>query len=186
MRKLRLFITSIITLLIAGLLFWQYFHDGVPSHHLLQRADLPELSNWWGLLVLPLLSWILLGKIESRINKGKKNSTNLNQSYRRIVALFLVGLLSGLTIAISFVYDYKPILDTVPFIILFLSLFLPIFYAEFMLGFVLGMTYTFGAVLPTLFVFILAGLGFLIYRFIRPLLLRLVALLTGSGKKVKV
>lgn len=55
-----------------------------------------------------------------------------------------------------------------------LSFIVPIFFSEFILGFVLGMTYTFGAILPTAFVLVLAALGLLIYKFIRPLFMRLV------------
>ena len=65
----RILITGIVTFLILGLLLWQYFHGEVPSHHILDRKDLPEISNWWGGLLLPILTWLLLSKIENRISK---------------------------------------------------------------------------------------------------------------------
>ncbi|HSF52731.1 MAG TPA: hypothetical protein VLA71_03215, partial [Algoriphagus sp.] len=51
--------------------------------------------------------------------------------------------------------------------VLLAALFLPIYRAECLLGFVFGMTYTFGAVLPTLVGSILALIGAAIYLFIR-------------------
>ncbi len=36
-------------------IFREYFNGGVVSHNLLAREDLPAISNWWGLLTVPLL-----------------------------------------------------------------------------------------------------------------------------------
>ena len=168
----KIIITSIVTILIFGLLFWEHFHGGVPGHHILQQKDLPAISNWWGGLLLPALTWILLGRIEKR----RKKQDSLNQQAKNqnitIIRLFLLGLILGILIAVSFTNGYKLFLDNVPYVFLVLSLAFPIYYAEFILGFILGMTYTFGAILPTLFILIIAALGFLIYKFIRPLILR--------------
>lgn len=45
---------------------WEYTHGGVPAHHLLNNPELPAISNWWGLLVVPLLVWFLVGRIQRR------------------------------------------------------------------------------------------------------------------------
>jgi uncharacterized protein YacL len=167
---IRFLFTCIIAILIFGLLIWQHFNGGVPSHHILQQKDLPEISNWWGAVLLPILAWIVSGRIEKRItNQG---STNQNQSLT-IIGLFIAGLFLGILIALAFINNYKPFLDNVPYIFLLLSLFIPIFYSEFILGFILGMAYTFGTILPTVFILILSFLGFLIYRYIRPFILSL-------------
>ena len=170
MRKI--IITSIITILIFGLLFWQYFHGGVPGHHILQQKDLPEISNWWGGLLLPALTWILLGRIEKRLTKQDSLTQQAKNQNIAFIRLFLLGLIFGILIAVSFTNGYKIFLDNVLYVFLVLSLIFPIYYSEFILGFILGMTYTFGAILPTIFVLIIAALGFLIYKFIRPLILR--------------
>jgi hypothetical protein len=165
---IRFIITGLILLILLGLLIWEHFHGGVPSHHILQQKDLPEISNWWGILLIPILSWVLIGRVETRILKaGSVSKTQL----LKIKGLFIVGLSFGIVIVISFANNYKPFLDNVPFIFLLLSLFIPIYYAEFILGFILGMTYTFGAVLPTIFILIFSILGYLIYRYIRPFIL---------------
>lgn len=175
----RILITSIITILIFGLLFWEHFHGGVPSHHILQRKGLPEISNWWGGLLLPVLAWILWGRIEKRLNNQNTSMQQPKNQNIKMLGLFLLGLILGISIAVSFTNDYGFFLDNVLYILLILSLIVPIYYAEFIMGFVLGMTYTFGAVLPTIFILIIAALGFLIYRFIRPLMLSVTKLFGG-------
>jgi hypothetical protein len=135
--------------------------------------DLPEISNWWGGLLLLVLTWTLLGRIEKRLNKqGSLTQQNKNQIIK-IIGLSVLGLILGFSIAVSFTNGYKFFLDNVLYLFLIFSLVFPLYYAEFILGFILGMTYTFGAILPTIFILIIAALGFLIYRFIRPLILRL-------------
>lgn len=168
----RIYLTSTVTLLIFGLLIWQYFHSGVPSHHILQQKDLPEISNWWGGLLLPALTWILLGLIGKRLNKQDILAQKAKNQRIRIIGLFLLGLFLGISIAVSFTNGYKLFLNNVLYVFLVFSLFFPLYYSEFILGFVLGMTYTFGAILPTIFILLIAVLGFLIYRFIRPLIFR--------------
>ena len=170
MKKL---ITGIITSLIFGLLIWQFFHGGIPRHHILDRKDLPEISNSWGGLLLPLLTWFLLGRIERRYSqRGTKHQQDSNR-YIKIIGLFFVGLILGILLAVSFTNDYKAFLDNVLYVILILSLLLPIYYAECILGVILGMTYTFGAILPTAFMLIMAALGFLLYKITRLLIARI-------------
>jgi hypothetical protein len=152
--------------MILGLLFWEHFHGGVPSHHILQQKDLPEISNWWGAILIPMLSWVLIGRIESRI--FKQGTFAQNQKIK-IIGLFLTGLFFGFLLVFSFTNNYQFFLDNVPYTILLLSFLIPIYYAEFILGFILAMVYTFGAILPTIFIMIFALLGYLIHRFIRSL-----------------
>ncbi len=168
----KVFITGIVTILIFGLLLWEHFHGGVPSHHILQQKNLPEISNWWGGLLLPVLTWILLGRIERRLNKQNSLSQQTKKQTIKIIGLFLLGLILGILIVVSFTNGYQFFLDNVLYVFLVLSLLLPVFYAEFILGFILGMTYTFGAILPTIFILIIAAIGFLLYQFIRPLILK--------------
>ncbi len=161
MKNLRIWGILILAALMATILTWQYFHDGVPSHHIMQRSDLPEISNWWGLVIIPALAWITLSKIQNRITA--------QGSLQKSVLIFLTGLALGISLAISFNNNYEPFLDNVLYIILGLSLVIPIFLSEFILGFVLAMTLTFGAILPTVFVLIISLVGFIIFRITRLL-----------------
>lgn len=170
---MKVLITGLVTILIIGLLAWTHFHGGVPSHHILDQKDLPEISNWWSGLLLPVLTWFLLGRIEKRIGKQELQTQQIENPYPRTLGLFLIGLAFAILLATSFTFEYKPFLDSVLYIILGLSLIIPIYYSEFILGFIIGMTFTFGAILPTAFILILAAFGFLIYRFIRPQILKI-------------
>ena len=172
--KPKVYIIISVVILVFGLLIWQNFHGGVPSHHVLQNKDLPEISNWWGALLIPILTWIVINRIEKRLRKKALSQKETKNQTLKIFELFVLGLTFGLVIALSFTNDFKLLLDNIPYVFLIMSLFVPIFYAEFILGFVFGMTYAFGALLPTVFILIIAGLGFVIYRFIRPLILRVI------------
>ena len=171
--KTKVLITGMVTLFIFSMLLWEHFHGGVASHHLLAQDNLPAVSNWWGGLLLPVLSWLLLGSIEKRIRKQSPESLLTSRQVRRMLGLFISGLVFAISIAVSFTHEYHLFLDNVVYLFFFLSLIIPIYYGEFILGFILGMAYTFGAILPTIFILLLAVIGLLIYRFIRPLIIKL-------------
>ena len=174
LKSLRLLITAGISILVIGWLLWTHFKGGVPSHHILKRKDMPGISNWWSGILLPVLAWVLLGKIKNRIEKqGMLDRQQYKSKMMRVLGLFSVGLLIGIILSVSFTNNYKPFLDNVLYLLFILSFIVPVFFPEFILGFVLGMTYTFGAILPTAFVLILAAIGFLTYKFIRPLFIKL-------------
>lgn len=177
--------TGIVTALILCFLFWEHFHGGVASHHILQQQNLPVISNWWSGLLLPVLTWFLIGRTEKRIGKKASQGQKINKLHTKALLLFISGLGLGVLIATSFTNGYSVFLDNVPYIILALSLIIPIFYAEFILGFILGMTYTFGAILPTVFILLLAILGVLFYRFVRPLIIMLIRKLKSSMNKTQ-
>ena len=166
-------LTLLVTLLIIGLLVWEHFHGGVPKHHILQRKELPEISNWWGGLLLPVLTWFLLGRVQKRIDKQLLIGPEPKHYRFQIISYFITGLCLAILLVIAFINNYTPFLENVPYIFLLLSLFIPIYFSEFILGFILGMSYTFGVILPTAFVLILTILGFLIYKFIRPIFVKI-------------
>ena len=172
--KIKAVITGIVTVSILGLLFWEHFHGGVVRHHILHQQNLPTISNWWSGLLLPILTWLLLSGIERRLGKQSTQKKQTNNLQTKVLSLFITGLVFGILIAISFTNGYDLFLDNVLYIILVLSLLIPIYYSEFILGFILGMTYTFGAILPTAFILILAGIGILTYKFIRPIIAKLI------------
>jgi hypothetical protein len=171
--KIKAFIVGIVTILMFSFLFWEYFHEGVTTHYILHQKDLPSISNWWGGILLPVLTWFLLSRIEKRLNKENSETEQSNKALNKVFWIFLTGLVLGLLLSISFTYEYKPFLDNVLYIIIVLSFIIPVFYSEFILGFILGMTYTFGAIIPTVFILIIAVIGLVAYRIIRPIILSL-------------
>jgi hypothetical protein len=166
--KTRIYFTTVITVLIWALLAWDHFHGGVPSHHILAREDLPEISNWWGGILLPLLTLFLSYRIEKRLSKQQGQNTPFTKIPRSILIGFLVSLLYGITLATFFSFGNTEMPGYMLIGIFGISAFYPTYRAECLLGFVLGMTYTFGAVLPTGIGSILALIGAVIYLGIRP------------------
>lgn len=156
---LKTYFTCFIALAIWLLLFWQYNHSGVPSHHLLQRADLPAISNWWGAILLPLLSWTLLTLIEKQQTK-----VNCGNNFNVIAINFICALSYGAVLSQSFALGYSNISSIMFPSILFFALFFKVYKAEFVLGFILSMSIVFGAVLPTIFAILIAVLAFIVHH----------------------
>ena len=179
----KVIITGTVTLFIFVVLLLEHFSGGVPSHHLLHQKDLPAISNWWSGAFLPVITWILLGRIEMRLDRQNKKQQQTNDWYKKIFGLFMIGLVFAVLIAVSFTYGYHLFLDNVIYFLLILSLIIPIYYPEFILGFILGMTFTFGAILPSIFILIFAVIGAIIYKFLSPMLIKLIRLITKHSAK---
>ena len=141
---------------IGSLLTWQYFNGGVPSHSFMAREDMPSMSNWWGALTLPLLTWFALGNIGSRLAAGRVTE-------RAALLGALGGLLFGAVLAIAYELKYNDIPSTQVQIIPVFALFVPIYRAEYLLGFVLALAYTFGGVLPLIIGTVFALVGAVLY-----------------------
>jgi hypothetical protein len=172
--KAQLYFTAIVTIAIFTLLSWNYFHEGVPSHHILNDKSLPEISNWWGAFLLPLLSWILFYTLKKRFAIKDENQ-NVQRFPINIIYAFISALILGILLSVFFTLGYGNFPAYILLIILVSGLFFPIYKAEYFLGFIIGMTFTFGAVLPTAVGFILALIGAFLYLGIRPLILYIVS-----------
>lgn len=165
--KARLYFTGIVALAIWSLLAWNYYHGGVPSHHLLAREDLLSFSNGWGGLLLPLLAWFLSYRIQKRIYNGKEKYSKENLP-AHVVYGFVGALLFGIVLSTFFTFGNEEMPFYMMMGLLALALFFHIFRAECFLGFVMGMTFTFGGVLPTIIGSVLALLGAVLYLLVRP------------------
>jgi hypothetical protein len=139
----------------------------VPSHHVLQRQDLPALSNWWGGFLLPLLAWFLLYRIQNRVTDFYKALT----LPLPIVYGFLGALIFGILLSVFFTLGYTEIPFYMIVGLFFLALFLPIYRAVYFLGFIIGMTYTFGGVLPIGIISILSLINAILFLIFRPIIL---------------
>ena len=69
--RLRIGLTVTVTLAIWSLLVWQHFHGEVAAHHLLHNLDLPRISDWYGGLLLPVLTWSLLSLTRRRVKAAE-------------------------------------------------------------------------------------------------------------------
>ena len=161
--------TIAIAVLMALVLGWQHFNGGVPAHHLLADPSLPSLSNWWGLLVLPLLAWYLLGRIERR-RAGDPGSAS------RIKGAFAGALLFGVALGLLFGAGQSTAAEYLVQSLVLVALLYPIYRAEYVLGFVLGMSWAFGPVLPLIPACLFALVGAVIHLGVRLVYARMLLL----------
>jgi len=148
-------------LFVLILVLWEYFHGGVTSHHLLAQKEMPAISNWWGLLSVPVLTWITLTRIEVR----RKNSLlKAGEFSAQVIRGFFGGLIYGLSFAMLWEFGMADYMQYALILPLVLALFYPVYRMECMLGFVLGLTYTFGGVLPLLIAPVLLLGGLIVFK----------------------
>ena len=158
-------------------LVWQNFHGGVVSHHLLNRADMPAISNWWGGLLLPLMTWFLIGRVYRRV------ASQTGVSLRYALIGFIGALCFGVLLSVFFTLRDDQVTGVIFESLFVVALVVPIYRAEYLLGFVLGMAYTFGGVLPSIVGSVMALITMVIYRYIRAGLLRVGGIFVGVGKR---
>ena len=170
----RILVTGMVTLLFWSNLFWDYFHQGVPSHYLLHREDLPKISNWWGGLVVPIVTWYLLYRIAKRLQKKTSSMQTKKVGYGFFGALFFSLILSFLFTQGSAIPDYMMLA------LFFVSFFVPLFTAEFLLGYILGMSYVFGGIIAIASGVVLSLVFYITYKVLRA---GLVYLIRKSGLK---
>ena len=159
--QINFYFVGFVTLTIWSLLIWQYLHDGVPSHYLMQNPEFPELSNWWGALLLPVLSWGLLNRIKKRIINSPAESRTLLT--KQVIISLVISLTYGAMLSLSFLYGYAEISSVMFPGILFFALFFRVYREEFVLGFILSMSFVFGAILPILFGVLIATASAIVY-----------------------
>jgi hypothetical protein len=171
--RLRLYATALAVLAELAHLAWEYFNGGVKSHHILNLPEMPAISNWWGLFLLPVLTWYLTGRIQKSIVSHDIGKDEISKLPLRVIAGFIGSLFHGILLSISFTNGNETIASYLFLGMFVLALLLPVYRAEFVLGFVLGMTFTFGVVLPTAVGSIIATLSAFIHLGVRPIVIRL-------------
>lgn len=165
--QLRVLITTIVTLLVWGHIFWDYFHGGIPVHYLLHDDNLPGIPNWLGGLLLPFFTWFLLYRIHKRIDGPA--ILVASESFRRVIMRFLLAMAIAITISFFFTYE----IDVIEYIMLgifLLAFIFPLYKSEYLLGWVIGSAFTFGAIIPIGFGSIFALICFVFYKISRAVL----------------
>ncbi len=178
--------TSLITLVVIFVLchlLWEYFNGGVLSHHLLNRADFPAISNWWEIVILPLLAWFSITRIKKRIQFLPDDESSSKKIPQRILIGFLGMLFISLLQSISFEFGYENITMYLALAVVLIGLFLPIYHAECILGHVLGASFTFGPVIPIIGIVVIATLSAFSNLLMKPLLIKSWGFLKQVGTK---
>ena len=126
-----------------------------------------SISNGWGAVLLPLLTWYLLYRIQKRAFAKQDGYTQASHILLNGLFGWVGALLFGILLSAFFTFGYADVCGYMLVGLLPLALFFPIYRAEYLLGFVMGMTFTFGAVLPTGIGIILGFIGLVLYLSIR-------------------
>lgn len=158
----------------AVIILREYFNGGVITHYLLAREDLPGFSNWWGLLTIPLLSWIVVTLIQRRLGREAVSGVDPKKRESKLQKRFLAALLFGIICSLLWEFGLASVLQYFILLPLLVAFFRPIHLPEYLLGFVIGMLYSFGGVLPILIGLVLLLLCFLInliIQFLRKMIL---------------
>lgn len=159
--KYKALFIAIPILYVAVALFFEWRSGGVLTHHILQNKNMPGLSNWWGLPLMAILSFVCINRVDKHISmvapEQQQRATRI--ANQRFVLAFLFGVI----VSVCFVHKINLFLDNVLYVLVILALFFPLYQAEFILGFVLGMTITFGAIIPTAFALVVAGISLLLH-----------------------
>lgn len=132
---------------------WEATHGGVRAHHLLARSDLPSVSNWWGLFVLPLLGGVSAVSVQGRL---QRNEVTIASSSFALIGSILVGV----TLSAFYAAGYEQVTSRLFLGVLATGVLLPIYRPEYLFGFVLGMMFVFGPVIPLAASLLAAGVSF--------------------------
>ncbi len=170
----RTYFTAIIALAELAHLAFEHFNGGIVSHHILNDRNLPSISNAFGIVLLPVLAWYLSGQVQQRIAKDAKQA-------KRIVLCFFSALVFGLALSTAFTLGQETVSGWLFKGMLLGAVFLPLYRAEIVFGFILGMTFTFGAILPSIIGTIVVLLSMLFQLIIWPALRTLFAKKGGGG-----
>lgn len=163
-----------LTLLLLGLellhLAWEHAQGGVLSHNILNRSDLPAISNLWGVLVIPALAWFAIGQAQRRMVTATERGSSSRAAAREAAFGFFGALLYGALLAASFRLGFEQATSYIFLGAFVIGILLPVYRGVCLLGFVVGMAFVFGAVLPTVVGSIIAVFSALIHLLIRSML----------------
>lgn len=160
----KIIITGSCILITIALLLWEYTHDGVIVHYVMRSDTMPGLSNWWGLISIPIVSWLCVSLI--RYEEAIEKRTALVQNAARASSTLILGLL----ISYFFITNSESLMPVyLTFLLVVLSFFIPLYKTEYLLGYILGTMFTFGTIIPVVAGCILWSLFYLFYKIPRKI-----------------
>jgi hypothetical protein len=173
---------AMVVLLELGHLSWEHLNGGVLSHHLLNRSDFPSISNWWGIIILPLLAWFSRARIKRRITFLPDADSSAPNMPTGIVIGFFGMLIASILQSVAFKFGYQDITMYMALGILVTGLLLPIYRVECILGNVLGAVLTFGPVIPLIGMLVMGSISAFSNLGLKPLILRVAGMKLGSNR----
>jgi len=171
--KLSAYLFALVVIFVLCHLLWEYLHGGVLSHHLLNRSDYPAISNWWEIVILPLLAWFSITRVKKRIQFKPDDESSSRKMPNGILIGFFGMLAISLVQSVSFGFGYENITMYLALGVVLIGLFLPIYRSECILGHVLGASFTFGPVIPIIGITVIASLSAFTNLVLKPLLIKI-------------
>ena len=154
------------------LLVREHFTGGVISHHVLHDPALPAISNFWGLLVLPLLGLLTAWHGNRQLAAVSENTESQPFLPPLIWLGFSLMLLVTLLQSVFWTLGLEQVTAYLALAVLLAGLLVPIYRPECLLGYTLGAAPVFGAVIPLVGVLFMALLSYLVHRWLWPLMRR--------------
>ncbi|MCG7537681.1 hypothetical protein [Pseudoalteromonas sp. OOF1S-7] len=162
-----------VLLLQTAQLIWEHFNGGVVTHHLLMRADLPGISNWWGLLILPALVLVTGMHVQARLTAHAQDETARLKIWHNVQLGFCILLLFSLCQAIVFSLGWHDLAKYMLLGLLITALFVPLHRMEYILGYVLGACLLSGPAMPFVGVLLFTLVSVVSHFAIKPLIVYL-------------
>lgn len=179
-RKISAYFISLVVIFVFCHLLWEHLNGGVVSHHLLNRADYPSISNWWGIIILPCLAWFSATRIKKRIRFHSDAEAAADAIPNGILAGFFTMLVLSALQSGAFLFGYEDVTLYLLLTTFAIGLFFPLYRAEAIVGHVLGSAFVFGPVIPLIVVLIIATVSALSNVCLKPMVLHLARYLSGS------
>lgn len=160
-----------VTLAVALVLAVQEYFGVVQTHSLFGDEALPEMSNWWGLVSLPALTWLTLGQLSPAYDG------------EALLKDGICALLFGAALAVCHEHGRRDLFEFLGEGLVLLALSYPIYRAGCLLGFVFGATYAFGPVVPVLVACALRPAAYLLHDGLRMTWSMAAALSRAAGSR---
>lgn len=159
---------AIVLIVVVCQLLWEHFNGGVAVHYPLMRDDLPGISNWWALIILPATVWFASYRIQKRMFSSETLDQQFAKRFRNAVIGFSAMLIIGLVQSIAFTYGFGELMKIIALGVMFFALFIPMYRVEFILGYVLGTMFVFGPAIPFIGVLMFLVISTISHKLIKP------------------
>jgi hypothetical protein len=128
---------------------------------------MPTISNWWGGLLLPIVAYVLTGRVQRRLQLFGTDAARADAALRIAAAAFVGAALYGAAMAVGFLTGYNDVSSFLFTALPLVGLMLPLFRAEYLLGFIAALSMVFGGVLPLIIATGVATMSFVLHATVR-------------------
>lgn len=161
------FVSTVLVVVLCQLA-WEHFNGGVVVHYPLMRDDLPGISNWWALIILPAISWFASHRIQKRMFSSETLDQQFAKLFRNIVIGFSTMLFIGVLQSIAFTFGFGGLMKLVALGVMFFALFVPMYRVEYIVGYVLGAMFVFGPAIPFIGVAMFLVISTISHKLVKP------------------